>query len=74
MNEEMLSDEKKVLDMEGLNPEENAKKDGHSLSSDSELTSIFTPQAQLESWGSSLLCVFVSIGPRHISPRNVFSW
>ena len=42
--EEMLSVENEVLDVEGLNPKENAK-DGHLLSNGSELTSKFTPQA-----------------------------
>ena len=42
--EEMLSVENEVLDVEGLNPEENAK-DRHLLNNGSELTSKFTPQA-----------------------------
>ena len=63
----MLSVENEVLDVEGLNPEENAKDGhGHSLNNGSEVTSKFTPQAQLESRGCRLLRVYVSIIPRHI--------
>ena len=70
--EEMLSVENEFLDVEGLNPEENAK-DGHSLNNGSELTSKFTPQAQLESRGK-LLGITVSIGPRHITPKKHVFW
>ena len=60
----MLSVENEVLDVEGLNPEENAK-DGHSLNIGSELTSKFT--------GASYSVSPSALGPDISLPKNMFS-